>query len=83
MASSQMAGFFEPEGTLASGEFTIEITHTEMIEGQEYFVFSDIEYDWPPVPNLFLADQKVSPTRVLYCFAGTRHPFNRDSDWLT
>ena len=30
-----------------------------MIEGQEYFVFSDVEYDWPPVPNLFLAGQKV------------------------
>ena len=52
-------GFFEPEGTRASGEFTIQITHTEMIEGQEYFVFSDVEYDWPPVPNLFLAGQKV------------------------
>ncbi len=49
----------EPEGASAGGEFTIEITHTEMIEGQEYFVFSDIEYDWPPVPNLFLAGQKV------------------------
>ena len=52
-------GVFEPEGMSASGEFTIEITHTEMIEGQEYFVFSDVEYDWPPVPNLFLAGQKV------------------------
>lgn len=49
----------EPEGASAGGEFTIEITHTEMIEGQEYFVFSDVEYDWPPVPNLFLAGQKV------------------------
>lgn len=49
----------EPEGAYAYEEFTIEITHTELIEGQEYFVFSDIEYDWPPVPNLFLAGQKV------------------------
>ena len=49
----------EPESAFAHGEFTIEITHTEMIEGQEYFVFSDVEYDWPPVPNLFLAGQKV------------------------
>ena len=52
-------GFFEPEGAFADEVFTIEITHTEMIEGQEYFVFSDVEYDWPPVPNLFLAGQKV------------------------
>ena len=40
-------------------ELTIEITHTEIIEGQEYFVFSDVPYDWPPVPNFFLAGQKV------------------------
>lgn len=40
-------------------ELTIEITHTEIIEGQEYFVFSDVGYDWPPVPNFFLAGQTV------------------------
>ena len=40
-------------------ELTIEITHTEIIEGQEYFVFSDVPYDWPPVPNFFLTGQKV------------------------
>lgn len=40
-------------------DLTIEITHIEIIEGQEYFVFSDVDYDWPPVPNLFLAGQKV------------------------
>lgn len=45
--------------TGAYRELTIEITHTERIEGREYFVFSEVDYDWPPVPNLFLAGQKV------------------------
>lgn len=40
-------------------DLTIEITHTETIEGHDYFIFSDPEYDWPPVPNFFLAGQKV------------------------
>ena len=40
-------------------EFTIEITHTEMIDGWEYFVFSRADYDWPPLPNLFWAGQQV------------------------
>lgn len=40
-------------------EFTIEITHTEMIDGLEYFVFSHADYDWPPIPNLFWAGQQV------------------------
>ena len=40
-------------------EFTIEITHTEMIDGLEYFVFSHADYDWPPLPHLFWAGQKV------------------------
>ena len=40
-------------------ELTIEITHTEMIEGSEYFVFSRADYDWPPLPELFWAGQKV------------------------
>lgn len=78
-------GFFEPEGTLAYEEFTIEITHTEMIEGQEYFVFSDIEYDWPPVPNLFLAGQKVrfsDEGTLLFRWQGQDIPLYafRDSD---
>ena len=38
---------------------TIEITHTEMIDGLEYFVFSHADYDWPPIPNLFWAGQQV------------------------
>ncbi|MYC69497.1 MAG: hypothetical protein F4X17_02175 [Gemmatimonadetes bacterium] len=40
-------------------ELTIEITHTEMIDGLEYFVFSQADYDWPPLPTLFWAGQKV------------------------
>lgn len=40
-------------------ELTIEITHTEMIEGSEYFVFSRADYDWPPLPEYFWAGQKV------------------------
>lgn len=40
-------------------ELTIEITHTEMIDGSEYFVFSRADYDWPPLPELFWAGQKV------------------------
>ncbi len=38
---------------------TIEITHTERIDGREYFVFSDAEYDWPPLPDFFWAGKKV------------------------
>ena len=40
-------------------KLTLEITHTETIEGHTYFVFSQPAYDWPPVPTLCLADQKV------------------------
>ena len=40
-------------------EFTIEITHTEVIDGLEYFVFSHADYDWPPPPMLFWAGQQV------------------------
>ena len=38
---------------------TIEITHTERIDGQEYFVFSDADYDWPPLREFFWAGKKV------------------------
>ena len=40
-------------------ELTIEITHTEIIDGSEYFVFSRADYDWPPLPEFFWAGQKV------------------------
>ena len=38
---------------------TIEITHTEVIDGLEYFVFSDADYAWPPLPDLFWGGKKV------------------------
>ena len=38
---------------------TIEINHTERIDGREYFVFSDADYDWPPLPDFFWAGKKV------------------------
>ena len=38
---------------------TIEITHTEVIDGLEYFVFSDADYAWPPLPDLFWDGKKV------------------------
>ena len=38
---------------------TIEITHKEMIDGQEYFVFSGADYDWPPLPHYFWGGRKV------------------------
>ena len=38
---------------------TIEITHTEVIDGFEYFVFSEADYAWPPFPPLFWGGKKV------------------------
>ena len=43
----------------ANRTLTIEITHTERIDGREYFVFSDAEYDWPPLPDFFWVGKKV------------------------
>ena len=51
---------FIPDSLLwVERELTIEITHTEMIDGLEYFVFSHADYDWPPIPKLFWAGQQV------------------------
>ena len=87
---------YEPESPLfdlltygyVTRELTLEITHTETIEGHAYFVFSKPS-DWPPVPTLFLAGQKVrfSDAGVLlvrqqeqdiplYDFARPYMPFN-------
>ena len=44
---------------LAEKIVTIEITHTEVIDGLEYFVFSDPDYTWPPLPALFWDGKKV------------------------
>ena len=38
---------------------TIEITHTEVIDGLEYFVFSEADYAWPPFPSFFFEGKKV------------------------
>ena len=45
--------------SLIGKTLTIEITHTEMIDGLEYFVFSDADYVWPPLPALFWGGKKV------------------------
>lgn len=37
----------------------VEITHTEWIDGFEYFVFSEAPYNWPPPPVFFWAGEKV------------------------
>ena len=51
---------------------TIEITHTERIDGREYFVFSDAEYDWPPLPEFFwLGRRCAGRTRVFWFSVGT------------
>ena len=51
---------FIPDSLLwVERELTIEITHTEIIDGSEYFVFSRADYNWPPIPKLFWAGQKV------------------------
>lgn len=77
-------------------ELTLEITHTEMIEGHTYFVFGKPS-DWPPVPTLCLAGQKVrfSDAGVLlvrqqeqdiplYDFSPPYTPFRSpDSDYVT
>ncbi len=40
-------------------DLTVEITHTEWISGEDYFVFSEPSYSWPPLPKGFLAGKKV------------------------
>ena len=55
---------YEPESPLfdllvIERELTLEITHTETIEGHAYFVFSEPPDDWPPVPAVCLVGQKV------------------------
>ena len=94
-----LTAHYEPESPLfdlldIERELTIEITHTETIEGHAYFVFSE-PYDWPPVPAVCLAGQKVrfSDEGVLlvhwqeqdiplYDFAPPYTPFT-DPDYVT
>ena len=70
-------------------ELTIEITHTEIIEDHTYFVFSQVDYNWPPVPNFFLAGQKVrfsDEGTLLFRWNGQDIPFyafQEDSPYTT
>ena len=40
-------------------EFTIEVLHTEVIDGKTYYVISDMPADWPPAPPHFIAGKKL------------------------
>ena len=53
----------------------VEITHTEWIDGFEYFVFSEASYDWPPLPPFFWAGQKVrlSEDGILFLYRNGTH----------
>ncbi|MCE2449739.1 MAG: hypothetical protein J4F35_15575 [Candidatus Latescibacteria bacterium] len=79
-----------PPDSLRNAEkvVTIEVTHTEEIDGLEYFVFSDANYTWPPLPGFFWAGKKVrlSDEGILmfrwegqdipvYDFGGTSNPY--------
>ena len=50
-----------PPDSLVRAErtLTIEITHTQVINDLEYFVFSDADYAWPPLSDLFWAGKTV------------------------
>ena len=45
--------------TTATRTLTIQITHTETIDGLEYFAFSGANYSWPPLPEFFWGGKKV------------------------
>ena len=40
-------------------EFTLSVLRTEDIDGQTYFVISDMPESWPPVPSQFIAGKKL------------------------
>ena len=40
-------------------EFTLSVLRTEDIDGQTYFVISDMPEYWPPVPSQFIAGKKL------------------------
>ena len=41
------------------GYVTVQITGTEIFNGSTYFIFSEMPYDFPPVPAFFLAGKTV------------------------
>ena len=51
--------YYSGLGSAEKKVLTVEITHTEVIDGLEYFVFSDADYAWPPVPDFFWGGKKV------------------------
>ena len=65
-----------PESLIGlSATLVVEITHTEWIDGLEYFVFSEASYDWPPLPPFFWAGQKVrlSEDGILFFYRNGSH----------
>ena len=82
-------GGFPPDSLRNAEKIVIiEITHTEEIDGLEYFVFSDANYTWPPLPRFFWDGKKarLSDAGILmfrwegqdipvYDFGGTSNPY--------
>ena len=59
-------------------QFTLEITHTEFIDGFEYFVFNEPPYDWPPLPGFGLVwNEQWDPDKGLF-FAGNKVRLSED-----
>lgn len=49
-----------PEPTFITRQFTISILETEVIDGETYYVFSDIPNNWPAkIPKHFIAGKKL------------------------
>ena len=44
---------------LETGQFTIEVLRTEELDGQTYYVISDMPSFWPPAPPHFIAGKKL------------------------
>ena len=42
-----------------SSEFTIEVLRTEELDGQTYYVISEMPSNWPPPPPHFIAGKKL------------------------
>ena len=51
----QWSAYFAQE----SSEFTIEVLRTEELDGQTYYVISEMPSNWPPPPPHFIAGKKL------------------------
>ena len=51
----QWPAFFAQE----SSEFTLRVERAEKIDGQTYYVFSEMPAQWPPAPPHFIAGKKL------------------------